>query len=97
MAARRSGVLSMLADFTALPAALWILFRARPDATPPRRVAGRRAALLDQTLKQRLGVRAFTPFLYPSPYSFHRFGAQVGSLRAVSFKPEDLWISSGVR
>ena len=25
-------VLSMLADFTALPAALWILFRARPDA-----------------------------------------------------------------
>ena len=27
-------VLSMLADFTALPAALWILFRAKPD--PPR-------------------------------------------------------------
>jgi len=25
-------VLSMIADFTALPAALWILFRARPDA-----------------------------------------------------------------
>ena len=25
-------VLSMVADFTALPAALWILFRARPDA-----------------------------------------------------------------
>jgi predicted RND superfamily exporter protein len=25
-------VLSMLADFTALPAALWILFRERPDA-----------------------------------------------------------------
>ena len=24
-------LLSMLADFTALPAALWILFRARPD------------------------------------------------------------------
>jgi hypothetical protein len=22
-------------DFTALPAALWILFRARPDANPP--------------------------------------------------------------
>ncbi|MDQ3565324.1 MAG: MMPL family transporter [Pseudomonadota bacterium] len=28
-------LLSMLADFTALPAALWILFRARPDADPP--------------------------------------------------------------
>jgi predicted RND superfamily exporter protein len=27
-------VLSMLADFTALPAALWILFRARPDEEP---------------------------------------------------------------
>ena len=34
-------LLSMLADFTALPAALWILFRARPDADPP---AGRRSA-----------------------------------------------------
>ena len=30
-AARAGVVLSMLADFTALPAALWILFRARPD------------------------------------------------------------------
>jgi predicted RND superfamily exporter protein len=28
-------VLSMVADFTALPAALWILFRARPDADRP--------------------------------------------------------------
>jgi uncharacterized protein len=28
-------VLSMVADFTALPAALWILFRARPDADCP--------------------------------------------------------------
>ena len=27
-------LLSMLADFTALPAALWILFRERPDAVP---------------------------------------------------------------
>ena len=25
-------VLSMIADFTALPAALWLLFRAKPDA-----------------------------------------------------------------
>jgi predicted RND superfamily exporter protein len=28
-------VLSMIADFTALPAALWILFRERPDDRPP--------------------------------------------------------------
>lgn len=28
-------VLSMLADFTALPAALWLLYRAKPDETPP--------------------------------------------------------------
>jgi len=28
-------VLSMLADFTALPAALWILSRERPDAFAP--------------------------------------------------------------
>ena len=34
-------MLSMLADFSALPAALWILFRARPDADPP---VGRRSA-----------------------------------------------------
>ncbi len=34
-------LLSMLADFTALPAALWIVFRARPDADPP---VGRRSA-----------------------------------------------------
>ncbi|MGH8612153.1 MAG: hypothetical protein ACREYF_08955 [Gammaproteobacteria bacterium] len=34
-------LLSMLADFTALPAALWILFRARPDAD---RAVGRRPA-----------------------------------------------------
>lgn len=27
-------VLSMIADFTALPAALWLLFRAKPDAAP---------------------------------------------------------------
>ncbi|HBZ71071.1 MAG TPA: hypothetical protein DEP35_15600, partial [Deltaproteobacteria bacterium] len=27
--------LSMLADFTALPAALWILFRAKPDPPKP--------------------------------------------------------------
>jgi uncharacterized protein len=27
-------VLSMIADFTALPAALWLVFRARPDAKP---------------------------------------------------------------
>ncbi len=33
--------LSMVADFTALPAALWILFRARPD--PERRVGSARA------------------------------------------------------
>ena len=26
-------VLSMIADFTALPAALWILFRERPDGS----------------------------------------------------------------
>ncbi|MBI1815406.1 MAG: MMPL family transporter [Deltaproteobacteria bacterium] len=33
-------VLSMVADFTALPAALWILFRAKPDAaTTPSRTA----------------------------------------------------------
>ena len=30
-AAALAFVLSMIADFTALPAALWILFRARPD------------------------------------------------------------------
>jgi len=29
-------VLSMIADFTALPAALWILFRQRPDDLEPR-------------------------------------------------------------
>ena len=28
--------LSMLADFTALPAALWIVFKARPDVDPGR-------------------------------------------------------------
>jgi len=28
-------LLSMLADFTALPAALWILFRAKPDPPGP--------------------------------------------------------------
>jgi uncharacterized protein len=28
-------VMSMLADFTALPAALWIVFRAKPDPAPP--------------------------------------------------------------
>jgi hypothetical protein len=26
--------LSLLADFTALPAALWIVFKARPDVDP---------------------------------------------------------------
>ncbi|MFH0343445.1 MAG: hypothetical protein ACHBNF_15275 [Chromatiales bacterium] len=35
MLAALAFMLSMLADFTALPAALWILFRARPDADPP--------------------------------------------------------------
>ena len=28
-------VLSMIADFTALPAALWIVFREKPDAVAP--------------------------------------------------------------
>ena len=28
-------VLSMIADFTALPAALWLLYRAKPDALSP--------------------------------------------------------------
>ncbi len=40
-------LLSMLADFTALPAALWILFRARPDADPP---VGRRPPVLPPRL-----------------------------------------------
>jgi len=31
-------LLSMPADFTALPAALWILFRAWPDADPPAKI-----------------------------------------------------------
>ena len=28
-------VLSMIADFTALPAALWMVFREKPDAVAP--------------------------------------------------------------
>ena len=37
-------VLSMIADFTALPAALWLLYRSKPDALMPPAAAGSPAA-----------------------------------------------------
>lgn len=63
-------VLSMIADFTALPAALWILFRARPDEVGVGvNAAGREAgaALADATARPAAEHRAVDPHRRAGP------------------------------